>query len=429
MAPYVYRTTDSGKTWKRIVSPDQGVRGYAHVIREDAVEKNLLFCGTEFGMWISIDGGTRWAEFKGGDFPAVAVRDIQLQPRDNDLVIGTHGRGIWIIDDITPLRALTAQTLEKQAAFLPARPAQQRMNAVGGTATGDAVFIGENPPGGAVITYYLRARHVYGPLKLEILDPAGTVVDTLTPTKRRGINRVRWTMRVKPPRVPRAAQIAFSSTQGPRVLPGTYRVRMTRGGEVVEGKLVIGLDRRAPYDAAARKAQFDAVMRAHKLFGDMSKLVDQIEALRAAVADREKALGTDELGKKLRAIGDKLEEARKQIVATTEGGAITGEERIRERLDTVYGAINSWEGRPAVYQGERIEVLRKELADVGKELEAIATKDARALDEELKKRKLAPLPALSALAPPATLDKLALECLASRGGSCGTGGDRAAERD
>ncbi len=226
----MYRTTDYGKTWKRIAAPDQGVRGYAHVIREDVVEKNLLFCGTEFGLWISLDGGARWAQFKGGDFPNVAVRDLQVQARENDLVLATHGRGIWIVDDITPLRALTAQTLEKQTAFLPGRPAQQRMNAVGGGATGDAVFIGENPPSGAVISYYLRSRHGSGPIKLEVLDGRGGVIDTITPTKRRGINRVSWTMKVKPPRVPRAAQIAFASTQGPRVVPGTYTVRLTRGG-------------------------------------------------------------------------------------------------------------------------------------------------------------------------------------------------------
>jgi photosystem II stability/assembly factor-like uncharacterized protein len=429
--PYVYRTTDFGKTWKRIVSPEQGVRGYAHVIKEDTVEKNLLFCGTEHGLWISLDGGARWAQFKGGDFPPVAVRDLQIQQRENDLVLATHGRGIWIIDDLTPLRALTAQTLEKQTAFLPGRPAQQRMNAVGDTANGDAVFVGENPPSGAVLSYYLRSRHVYGPIKLEILDAKGAVIDTVTPTKRRGINRVRWSMRVKPPRVPRAAQIAFSSTQGPRVVPGTYTVRLTRGTEVVESKLVIGLDRRAPYDVAARKAQFEGVMRAHKLFDDMSKLVEKIEGLRAAALDREKALGGDELARKLRAIADKLEDTRKLVVATTEGGAITGEERVRENLDNVYGAMNGWEGRPTAYQLDRVEALRKELADAANAFEAIATKEARPLDEELKQRKLAPLPALSALAAPPAADRLALECLASRGAACGDDGDRAAraERD
>lgn len=426
MTPWVYRTTDSGKTWKRIASPDQGVRGYAHVIKEDTVEKNLLFLGTELGLWISIDGGAKWAEFKGGGFPAVAVRDVRIQPRENDLVIGTHGRGIWIIDDLTPLRALTAQTLEKQTAFLPGRPSQQRMTAVGRAPQGDAAFVGQNPPSGAVITYYLRSRHVHGPIKLEVLDAKGAVIDTITPTKRRGINRVSWTMRVKPARVPQAAQIAFSASQGPRILPGTYTLRLTRGTEVTVGKLVIELDRRAPYDAAARKTQFDAVMRAHALFGDMSKLVDQIEALRTAAADRARALGADPLAAQVRALGDRLEATRKLIVATTEGGAITGEERIRERLDILYGAMNSWEGRPTTYQLDRIDVLRRELGDTAKAFATLATKDARALDEELKKRKLAPLPAVSALALPPAIDQVAAHCLTTQGKSCSQGEARVA---
>jgi photosystem II stability/assembly factor-like uncharacterized protein len=430
MTPWVYKTTDYGKTWKRIVSPEAGVRGYAHVIKEDTVEKNLLFLGTELGLWISVDGGARWAEFKGGDFPSVAVRDIQIQARENDLVLATHGRGIWIIDDITPLRAMTT-TLEKQTAFLPARPVQQRMNANGGWPEGDAVFVGPNPPSGATISYYLRSRHIYGPIKLEVLDAAGKLVETIAPTKRRGINRVAWNMRVKPPRVPRAAQVAFSSSQGPRVVPGTYTLRLTRGTEVVETKLAIGLDRRAPYNVASRKAQFDAVMRAHKLFEDMTTATDRIEALRAAVLEREKALGTDPLAAKLRAIRDKLDETRKLVVATTEGGAITGEERIREHLDTLYGAMNGWDGKPTRYQLDNLDALRRELGDVQSALEAIATKDARALDDELKQKKLTPLPVLSELARPATLDKLAYECVESRGKECGSDGDIAArgERD
>jgi photosystem II stability/assembly factor-like uncharacterized protein len=431
MTPWVYKTTDYGKTWKRIVGPEQGVRGYAHVIKEDTVQKNLLFLGTELGLWISVDGGNTWAEFKGGEFPAVAVRDLVVQPREHDLVIATHGRGIWIIDDITPLRGLTAAALDKQTAFLPQRPVQQRMLGNGGWVEGDAAFVGANPPSGAVITYYLRSRHIYGPIKLEILDAAGKLVDTVTPTKRRGINRVTWTMRVKPPRVPRAAQVAFSASQGPRVVPGTYTVRLVRGSEVVETKLAIGLDRRAPYDLASRKAQFAAVMRAHDLFGEMTKLVEQIEALRGAAEQRAKALPTtDALAQQLRELAKKLEDARKLVVATTEGGAITGEERIREHLDTLYGAMNGWEGKPTPYQLERLEVLKKELADVQSTLKTLATKDAAALGDELKKRKLEPLPALSRLAAPEALDRFALECLDSLGKQCGDGEERAAqERD
>ncbi|MDB4956784.1 MAG: sialidase [Myxococcales bacterium] len=430
MTPWVYKTTDYGKSWVRIVSPEKGVRGFAHVVKEDSEKPNLLFVGTEFGLWISLDGGGTWAEFKGSNFPSVAVRDLQVQPRDGDLVIATHGRGIWIIDDLSPLRALTDATLQKSTAFLPTRAIQQRMPASGGWSEGDAGFTGDNPPDGVIVTYYLRTRHIFGPIKLEVLDGAGKLVDTVTPSKRRGINRVAWNMRVKPPRVPRAAQVAFSASQGPRVPPGTYTLRLTRGAEVVETKITIGLDRRAPYNAADRKAQFDAVMKAHALFGDMTKLTGRIEAAREAVRERlQKLPETDLLASKLRLMLDKIETAKKLIVATTEGGAITGEERIREHLDLVYGALQTWEGRPAKYQVDRIEVLRRELGDVEKTIEVIVTKDARAIDDELQKHKLTPIPVIGAVDrhERAGLDDAALRCLASHGKDC-VDEDRAATR-
>ena len=147
MAPYVYKTTDYGQTWKALLGPESGVRGYAHVIKEDTVARNLLFLGTEFGLWISLDGGAHWAEYKGGHFPAVAVRDLAVQPRDSDLVLATHGRGIWIVDDITPLRSLTPEVMSQEAAFLPGRPVQQRLNAGGGWVGGQRIFQRAEPHG------------------------------------------------------------------------------------------------------------------------------------------------------------------------------------------------------------------------------------------------------------------------------------------
>ncbi|MEP6924816.1 MAG: sialidase, partial [Pyrinomonadaceae bacterium] len=102
--PYVYKTTDFGKTWTPVITPNSNVKGYAHVVKEDLVNRDLLFVGTEFGLFMSLDGGKQWAQYKGGDLPNVPVYDLAIHPRDNDLVIATHGRGIWIIDDITPLR-------------------------------------------------------------------------------------------------------------------------------------------------------------------------------------------------------------------------------------------------------------------------------------------------------------------------------------
>jgi len=115
LRPYAYKTTDYGKTWTPLIVENGPVLGYAHVVKEDLVNQDLLFVGTEFGLWVSLDGGRQWAKYKGAEFPNVAVRDLAIHPRDHDLVIATHGRGIWIIDDITPLRALTPENLAKEA--------------------------------------------------------------------------------------------------------------------------------------------------------------------------------------------------------------------------------------------------------------------------------------------------------------------------
>ncbi|MGA8278246.1 MAG: hypothetical protein WB784_08635 [Rhodanobacteraceae bacterium] len=369
MGPYIYKTTNYGQSWIAVVTPknNKGLRGYVHVIKEDTVKSGLLFAGTEFGLWISIDGGANWAQFKGGDFPAVAVRDLAIQQRDADLVLGTHGRGIWIIDDITPLRALTQATLNSEATFLPSRPIQQRIDAFGGWVDGDAAFTGPNPPNAAVITYYQRSRHLFGKIKIEILDASGQVIDTVPASVRRGINRVNWTMRTKPPRVPPAAQVAFNAIQGPRVVPGTYTVRMIKGKDTFETKLDVGLDRRAKFTVADRQAQFDAVTRVKHLFGDMTDLVAKINAVRTeAVSAAAKVPEADTMHKQLVGLGDKANAIRKKIVATTEGGAITGEERLREHTDQLYGAIMSYEGRPADYQMAAIDTLTRELGDVKK---------------------------------------------------------------
>ncbi len=388
MDPHVYKTTDHGRTWRRIGAKSQGISGYAHVIREDTVDPDILFVGTELGLWISIDGGGAWAQFKGGNFPSVAVRDIALQARDNDLVLGTHGRGIWVVDDITPLRGLAPEVLQAEAAFVPQRPTQQRMFGFGGWVEGDAAFTGDNPPAGAVITYYQRTRHLFGRLKLEVLDPAGNVIDTLPASKRRGINRVTWSMRTKPPQVPPAASVAFFSTQGPRYLPGTYTVRMTKNKQVYETKLEIGKDRRATYTAEDRKAQFDAAQRVSGMFGRISGLVGRINAIRDGAAAHAKNTDGAKLKKQLEALGGKADALRGRIVATKEGGAITGEERIREHLDNLYGTLTIYEGRPGDYLIARADELQRQIDAVSSDLDALVAKDLDAVNRALEAKGL-----------------------------------------
>jgi hypothetical protein len=192
-------------------------------------------------------------------------------------------------------------------------------------------------------------------------------------------------MRAKPPRVPPGAQVSFAGTRGPRVVPGVYTVRLTKGGKVSETKLTVGLDRRAKFSAADRKAQFDAAMKVHTLFGDESALMDRIVALRKTLAQTGAALPEgDPLRKNISDFDGKVDGVRKKIVATTEGGAITGEERLREHTDQLYGAILSYEGKPGGYQIAYIDALKLELAEVTKEFDELLTQDLPALNESLK---------------------------------------------
>src|SRR5205823_2271170 len=243
------------------------------------------FLGTEFGLWISVDGGAHWAQFKGGHLPAVAVRDLAIQPRDNDLVLATHGRGIWIVDDITPLRQLTPQLISQEAAFVSARPEQQRLEANGGWVNGAAAFVGDTPARGAVITYYQRTRHLFGKLRIEVLDASGELIDELPASTRRGLNRVVWTMHRRAPQVPPAAQLAFAGTQGPRVLPGTYTIRLHKNDKVYESQVAIGLDTRVKWTPADRKAQYEAAMKVYALFNEESALFGRIAGMREQVAE------------------------------------------------------------------------------------------------------------------------------------------------
>lgn len=393
MEPYVFVTRDLGTTWKAIVGPAEakGVRGYAHVIREDLLDPGLLFLGTEFGLWASIDGGASWAKYAGSRFPAVAVRDIAIHPREHDLILGTHGRGIWIIDDISPLRKLSKELLASEAAFVQARPIQQRIAGPGGWVRGAAAFSGENPPEGAVITYYQRSRHLFGKIKLEILDPGGKVVDAIPASPRRGLNRVLWSMRERPPHVPPAAQMASSAAIGPRVLPGSYTVRISKGDAVRSAKLAVQLDRRATFTLADRKAQLEAVEAVKDLFGDESKLVERVRDLRLEVQKRLGATADGALRGELSALDAAADDVRKLVVATKEGGAITGEERLREHTDALYGALLSFEGRPAPYLLARTAALRRSLADAKRELDKVLAGPLLRVNERLHGAGMAPI--------------------------------------
>ena len=172
-------------------------------------------------------------------------------------------------------------------------------------------------------------------------------------------------MHLRAPHVPPAAQLAQAGTQGPRVPPGIYTIRMEKSGKVYETKITVGLDSRVKWTVADRKAQYDAAMKVYELFNDESALFARIAALRGeiAAASKNRPAG-DATGARLAEFDAKLDALRKKIVATKEGGAITGEERLREHTDQLYGAITSWDGPPSAYQIDNTAALRAQLVQI-----------------------------------------------------------------
>jgi hypothetical protein len=229
-------------------------------------------------------------------------------------------------------------------------------------------------------------------MKLEILDASGNVVDEIPTSKRRGLNRVQWSMLTKPPVVPPAASLAGSSTSGERVLPGNYTVRLTDAGQVTTEPLTITLDRRAKFTLADRQAQYAAAERIKGMFQRMSKLVAEINGVRQqAGAMAQSATAPADVKAAAAQLGSKADALRKEIVATTEGGAITGEERLREHTDEIYGMVNSVEDRPTDYELARIDALDRELKDVEAQWAAFQSGDLAGFNAKLKAANLPPV--------------------------------------
>src|SRR4029077_9481113 len=269
MKTHVYKTTDYGKNWKPLAT--DALSGYAHVVRQDLVNPDLLFVGTEFGLFVSVDGGGRWARFT-GRLPKVAVRDIAIQSREGDLLLATHGRGIYIVDDLTPLRKLTREALDADVTMLPSRPTPMAIPASVQDFPGDDEFVGYNPEDSATITYYLKKRHLFGDLKVEVYDAKGTLLSTLPAGKRRGINPESWPMRLPPPKLPPANSLVIGSQYalfGPRVPLGTYTVKLVDGDQTYASQVQLVPDPRSQHSDADRDAQQKTALA---LYGMLSRL-------------------------------------------------------------------------------------------------------------------------------------------------------------
>jgi len=322
-APHVFSTEDFGATWTPIVTglPDPG---WVWVVREDPRNSDLLYAGTEVGLWASWDRGGHWQALPLGNLPPVAVHDVLVHPDANDLILGTHGRAIWIFDDATPIQRF-ADAAGAAVHLFPVRTALHYRTSFTRYGLGDDVWRAPNPPYGALITYALaetvdpehaasKASDVSASdasasdasaappepgVRLEILDAGGAVVRTLEKLPaERGLNRVAWDLRADPPalRNDEADDGAefFGPGGGPRVLPGTYTARLEVAGVVEETPIEVALD---PALGATRE---DLEIK-HRAASELAGMLDAANrALRALDRVREQLVARRDTDRKLR---------------------------------------------------------------------------------------------------------------------------------
>lgn len=310
MRPHIYRTRDGGKTWQEIVKglPNDPI----NAVKEDPIRKGLLFAGSETAVHISFDDGENWQPLR-LNMPATSIRDLVI--KDDDIVVGTHGRSFWILDDITPLRQLTKETAAKNAIlYKPQAAYRVRFSMYPDTPLPQEEPAGQNPPDGAIINYFLKEK-ASGLVKLEIYNAAGKVVRTYTSEDKpyeippvnvppywirpqqilsgeAGSHRFIWDMHYTPLDVPANFPISavYQNTApdptSPWVMPGTYTVKLTVNGQTYSQPLIVKMDPRIKTPVAQLQQQHDFSYAAYKGRQQVSQTLDSIENVRKQIKDR-----------------------------------------------------------------------------------------------------------------------------------------------
>lgn len=377
--PYVYKTTDFGKTWTSLV--DENIEGYCHKILADPFNSNLLFLGTEFGLYISVDDGKNWTRFT-GDIPKVSIRDMVIQECANDLIIATHGRGILILDDLTPIRELNTNIINEDLVILNTRPYVISYLGYAINSTGDDEFTGPNPPGSAQIIYYLRKRHLFGDMKIEVFDDEENMIQELTAGKRKGINIVTWSMYKKPPRVPSSAVLLGQAFSGPPLPPGKYKIKITKNQDVYEGSLDVYFDPDSPHSDEDRNLRLDALYQAYDMLEELAFIDAMITDIRDKTKSTAEIIENKEISDDLLHLSGQMDSLKKELMATKQGG-ITGEKKLREKIANQYGSVLSYQGRPTNSQLERLNSLEAEVYILENKITRITENELKKLNESL----------------------------------------------
>ena len=384
--PYVFRTSDYGESWANI-SANLPMGSIVNVIREHHKNPNLLFVGTERGAYFSIDRGTTWTMFK-GNFPMVPVDDIAIHPRENDLIFGTHGRSVWVLDDITPLEQLTPQVLKSSGHLFDVRPAKIFNSFSHKGNLGHKVFVAPNSPFGAVISYYLKGEEK--DVKIFIKNSDGEVIREIEGKNEAGINRVTWGLRYSPPEMGDMGRMSryFRTRGGPFVLPGEYQVSLKVADQEMVKSVEVTGDPRVAITFEDRKSQHDALYAIYQLMpliSSVSRATDKIQKEIAALKSDLKEVPDvpEAVTEVVKTVDDKVGVIRKKLFGDPDAGYRSMQDSLRGRFLMLYRSIGGYTGAPTGRQLQQIDKNSEALKALVLDLNMIIETDIPKLNKLL----------------------------------------------
>lgn len=353
MNTYVYKTTDFGTTWTSIVTKD--IDGFARCIQEDYVNENLLFLGTEKGLYITVDGGKNWSKFE-NNMPAVAVMHLDLHKKTNDLVMATHGRGVIILDDVSILRQVTNEIIASDVYFFKTKPFVKVENSSFGGTASELEFVGPNPSTSAQIVYYLKKRNTFGKIEMEIQDMNGNKIVNLPVSNQKGINIVSWDFNEKGPKVATGKTLDYSGFTTPLVPAGKYKAVLTKGKDKFTHEFEVLNDPKSPITTVSRTEQrattkmlFDKVQNLAYMVYEMDEMIK----LNGEIAAKDKSY--TKTSDKINAELNKLKNS--MVITTGDNYVGAAEKQLREKLGAIYASVASQYDAPSPSQKANIESI------------------------------------------------------------------------
>ena len=355
---YLGKSTDLGKTWTRLNSSE--FTGFAHKIKEDIENKNLLFLGTEMGLFATVDGGANWFRMKNNIPEYALVRDIQIHPKTHDLILGTHGRGVIILDDIRPLRALTKEVLDQDFYLFPTPNIVLNNGRFGwGGPEVSGGWGAGNPEETPTINYYLKQRLNSGKITLEIYDEKNNLLQTIPGTVRRGINMIRWNLRGTPPKVAKGStKMDGAGFTSPMVLPGNYTVKLKVKDKEYSGTIkCVHDDANKDLTMDDRLMVYSKAMQLQSIYNQVNNTIDSINIIQTGLKEDTVAYSKN---KNAQVFHSDLQKIKAELMATKQTSIFADEERIREKVSSLYGNFCSMESKPNSTQLEAIDAIQTE---------------------------------------------------------------------